>query len=180
MRNKQRNSNKWRPPRFFYLDDRIHLETDPRRCRKVSKCSLVVTEKPRFIRQYLEDWENLSAEQRKPYEERSEQFSAGKTYVIAADLYKELYRDYIIEQFHVSLKSQGYNLLKEEFRKWAPEDQELIKGITREMNQATNESECVELKRMHARNDAESRFIRQQYTKERRKTDGFFQLRLFM
>ena len=35
VRNQQRNSNKWRPPRFFYLDDRIHLETDPRRCRNV-------------------------------------------------------------------------------------------------------------------------------------------------
>ena len=34
VRNQQKKSNSWRPPRFFYLEDRIHLETDPRRCRR--------------------------------------------------------------------------------------------------------------------------------------------------
>lgn len=174
VRNQQKKNSKWRPARFYYLEDRVHLEMDPHRCINAFNRLLLVTEKPRFLRQYLKDWENLSAEQKRPYEERSEMFAAGKTYVIAVELYKELYKDYITEQFNVSAKSQGYNLLRQEYRNLAPEDQELFKDISREMNRETNLSECVELKRMHTRNDAESRFIRQQYTKERRKTDGFF------
>ena len=169
-RNNRIISMKWRPARFYYLEDRIRLENAEDRCRCSLVLLFVVKEKPKYLRQYLQDWEALTAEQKKPYEDRSEECSSGKKKVAPCDLYKELYRDYIIEQFNVPNKSMGYKLLMEEYAQWKPSDQIIIKEIAQETAQEASNPEFTELQKLKRKRDAESCFIREQFPIERKRT----------
>lgn len=169
-RNNRMISMKWRPARFYYFEDRIRLEKAEDRCKCSRVLLYVVKEKPKYLRQYLQDWEALTAEQKKLYEDRSAECSSGKKKMAPCDLYKELYRDYITEQFNVPHKNMGYKLLMEEYAQWKPSDQKIIKEIAQETAQEAKNPEVKELQDLKRKRDAESCFIREQFPKERKRS----------